>query len=226
MCDIKDFRALVKKDRLEAFKKYKLDFNSMDFDIFGNEDVKPYEVSIDWKFSQPNIIKMYKREGEKAKNIYYLPWKRRGVTSVTLDNDSPEFFVTSHFSGCRFTINYHDNEGKKVTVMHVAGDTEGGQKIEGTKERDQLEEGIEVDNTLKKRRLSIGDLKQLGQKTRDYMEAREIQFNTVYYQKEARLFGCRTEAGSWEFVVQNISNDGKLLEPFIMKHTDVFPSQQ
>jgi hypothetical protein len=196
----------------QAFTDYELDFNSEAFDIFGDVPVKGYETHIEWRFEKPDLIKMYKATAEVGTKVYYLPWASKGVTSVTLDDDSPAYFLTSHLSNCRFTIKYHDGEGKKVTVMHVAGNVDGGALKEGSEARDQLESKVQLPSAeIRARRLSVGGQKSLGKAGKEYMAKRVKDHETTYYDSFARVFGARKSNGGWVFYVQNINHKNKII---------------
>lgn len=213
MASLENFRELLDSGNLgQAFSEYELDFNSEQFDIFGNQQVQGYETDIVWGFEEPNKIKMLKKtaaDNTGVKRIYYLPWQSKSVTSVTLDGNSPAYFVTSHFSNCRFTIKFHDGQGKQVTVMHVAGDVTGGATTRGSATRDQMEEQVPVANVTRTRRLSVSSHK-FGKSGAAHME-KGIQAGTTYYDTYARVFGVRKDDGGWAFFAQNINGNGEIL---------------
>ena len=209
MPSLEEFRQLLHDgDSEQAFSNYELDFNSEAFDAFGSGAVSGYEVDIEWTFESPNKIKM-ERALTSGKKIYYLPWASKDVTTITLDGDSPAYFVTSHFSNCRFTSKFHDDQGKKVTVMHVAGDTGGGGTVEGSQQRDALESSVTVENVTRTRRLSISNQK-VGRKGKLHM-AKGIQAGTSYYDSYARVFGVRRGNGNWVFYTQDFNQRGQIL---------------
>ncbi|WP_325418046.1 hypothetical protein [Aquabacterium sp.] len=212
MPSLEEFRQLVHEGKLsEAFTAYELDFNSEAFDIFGKQDVQGYETDIYWSFEGPNKIKMNKSassDGGTGKKIYYLPWNTKKVTSVQLDGTSPGYFVTSHFSNCRFTMNYLDAEGKSVFVQHVAGDTGGGSMAKGTQERDDLE--IKVPQAVRTRRFSVSGHKAFAKSGRELMKERAKQ-GTTYYDSCARVFGVRSTSGGWVFYMQDIDHKEKVI---------------
>lgn len=212
MASLEEFRSLLHEgSTAKAFADYELDFNSEAFDKFGNVQVKGYETQIEWRFEEPNHIKMHKADAGGRK-IFYLPWASKDVTSVTLDGDSPAYFLTSHLSNCRFTIKYHDGEGKKVTVMHVAGDVKGGSGIGGSKARDQLEERVELpSDVVRSRRLSVGGHKSFGKIGQAHMEKQKAERGTAYYDSYARVFGTRKSDGGWVFYMQDINHEGKII---------------
>jgi hypothetical protein len=171
---LEEFRNLVRTGNLaQALSDYELDFNEAEFDA--NQDgariVVGYEAQITWQFEEPHKIKMFKtpRDGN-GKSIYYLPWAPKAVTKVTLDGTTPGYFVTSHFSNCRFTMSFHDNEAKTVTVQHVAGDTNGTSSTRGTAERYKME--IPVPEAVRTRRFSVTGLKRIGRAGAVLMEER------------------------------------------------------
>jgi hypothetical protein len=212
MKSLDGFRSMLHDgNTAQAFTDYELDFNSEAFDIFGDVPVKGYETHIEWRFEKPDLIKMYKATAEVGTKIYYLPWASKGVTSVTLDGDSPAYFLTSHLSNCRFTIKYHDGEGKMVTVMHVAGDVVGGAGTKGSEARDQLESNVKLPSAeIRARRLSVGGQKSLGKIGRTHMEEK-ANVGTTYYDSFARVFGARKSNGGWVFYVQNINHKNKII---------------
>ena len=210
MASLEEFRALLHEGNIQqAFTDYELDFNAVAFDT----QAGGYEADIVWHFESPNKIKMNKKtasDADAGKRIYYLPWKSKSVTSVTLDADSAPYFVTSHFSNCRFTINFHDGAGKKVTVMHVAGDVSGGSTVRGSKQRDELESTVPLDDVQSTRRLSIVGHKRFGKAAANHMAQAKTQ-GTSYYDTYARVFGARTKSGAWVFYAQDINGDGQML---------------
>ena len=212
MASLDEFRQLLHDGNMrQALTDYELDFNEAEFDITGSGEVKGYETEIVWKFEGPNKIKMFKKtgvDGDAGRKIYYLPWASKGVTKVTLDGGSPGHFVTSHFSNCRFTMSFHDDQAKTVTVQHVAGDTGGGSLKAGTEQRDKLE--IPVPESVRTRRFSISGAKRLGRLGRGLMEER-AKTGTTYYDTYARVFGTRGKNGSWVFYMQNINEEGRVL---------------
>lgn len=212
MASLDEFKQLLHDGHIkQAFTEYELDFNEAEFDITGSGEVKGYETEIVWKFEGPNKIKMFKKtggDGDAGKKIYYLPWASKGVTKVTLDGSSPGHFVTSHFSNCRFTMNFHDDQAKTVTVQHVAGDTGGGSTATGTKQRDALE--IPVPESVRTRRFSISGHKRLGKLGKALMEER-AKTGTTYYDTYARVFGTRSKNGSWVFYMQDINEQGHVI---------------
>jgi hypothetical protein len=209
MASLDEFRQLLLDGNLkQAFTDYELDFNEAEFDVTGSGEVKGYETEIVWKFEDPNKIKMFKKtgtDGDTGRKIYYLPWASKGVTKVTLDGSSPGYFVTSHFSNCRFTMSFHDDQAKTVTVQHVAGDTGGASTAKGTEQRDKLE--IPVPESVRTRRFSISGAKSFGKLGRALMEER-IKTGTTYYNTYARVFGTRSKNGSWVFYMQDINDKG------------------
>lgn len=212
MASLEEFKQLLHDGNVkQAFTAYELDFNEAEFDIFGTDDVKGYETEIVWKFEPPNKIKMWKKtglDGDTGKNIDYLPWATKKVTTVTLDGKSPGHFVTSHFSNCRFTMNFLDDLGKAVTVQHVAGDTGGSSTKRGTEERDRLEVG--VPSAVRTRRFSINGNKRFGKLGQKLMEDR-MKTGTTYYDTYARVFGTRSKSGNWVFYMQDINEDGHVV---------------
>lgn len=206
MASLEDFRKLLSVgDIAKAFEAYQLDFNEAVFDV---ENEKGYEVEVDWSYEKENKIKMTK-VSQGGKKIYYLPWASKVVTYVTLDSSSPPYFVTSHFSNCRFTINFHDEAGQKVTVMHVAGNVPGEGTIRGSQERDKLEKSVVVQDVKKERRLSISRPKT-GKSGKNHMDAQKAK-GTCYYDSFARVFGVRDSNGCWVFYAQNLNHTGKIL---------------
>jgi hypothetical protein len=212
MASLEEFRRLLHDGNMQqALTEYELDFNEAEFDIVGAGEVKGYETEIVWKFEGPNKIKMFKKtggDGADGKKIYYLPWASKGVTKVTLDSSSPGHFVTSHFSNCRFTMSFEDDQAKKVTVQHAAGDTGGGSGAKGMEQRDKLEEPVL--GAVRTRRFSISGDKQIGKAGKKLMEER-IAMGTTYYDSYARVFGTRSKTGSWVFYMQNINREGRVL---------------
>jgi hypothetical protein len=97
-----------------------------------------------------------------GKKIYYLPWASHEVTSITLDGNSPPYFVTSLLSNCRFTMKFHDGEGESVTVMHVAGNITGEGTVVGSRQRDVVESKVDTPTVTHARRLSVGGHKNSG----------------------------------------------------------------
>jgi hypothetical protein len=213
MPSLEEFRQLLDEDdSATAFTEYELDFNSEEFDIYGDTEVEGYETEIVWRFASPNKIKMHKKtasDSDAGKTIFYLPWKRKSVTTVTLDGTSPRYFVTSHFSNCRFTMKFHDGQGKKVTVMHVAGDVPGGASVRGSTQRDELENGIDVADVTRTRRLSVS-YQKFGKTGKAHM-AKGVEAGTTYYDTFARVFGIRDSNGCWKFHAQNINGDHVIL---------------
>ena len=212
MPSLEEFRELLHSGSTQqAFTDYMLDFNTQDFDVNVPVQGVGYEAEIVWRFESPNIIKMHRKtiSDSGGKRIYYLPWARGRVTTVTLDGNSPPYFVTSHFSNCRFTIHYHDGEGRNVTVMHVAGDVSGGGTVRGSQQRDELESSVQVDNVQRTRRLSISNQKT-GKGGKAHME-KGMSVGTTYYDSYARVFGIRRSSGSWVFYAQNIKGENELL---------------
>jgi hypothetical protein len=211
MASLAEFKQLLHDGNIQqAFTDYVLDFNEAEFDIFGSAEVKGYETEIVWKFEDPNKIKMFKKtggDGDAGKKIYYLPWTTKGVTKVTLDGSSPGHFVTSHFSNCRFTMDFHDDQAKKVTVQHVAGDTGGGSTTTGTKQRDNLEQPVQ--GSVRTRRFSAS-YQKVGKVAKALMVER-AKTGTTYYDSYARVFGTRSKNGSWVFYMQNLNNEDKVI---------------
>ncbi|MDN3639332.1 hypothetical protein QWY82_11005 [Simiduia curdlanivorans] len=214
MASLEEFRALLHEGKIdEAFKNYQLDFNSAAFDQFGDVKVSAYEVDIAWDFQEPNVIKMLKKtenDGSKRKKICYLPWSTKTATSVTLDGNSPPYFVTSHFSNCRFTMKFHDGQGKTVTVLHVAGDTKSEGRVQGSAERDILENEVKTEPAKMTRRLSVGGLKDLGKAGREHKQTK-MKAGTTYYDTYARVFGVRNKNGVWSFYAQNINHKDEII---------------
>lgn len=208
MASIKEFRGLLESGDLKsAFTTYELDFNK-EFD--GGGGGGGYEADIEWVFQAPNIIKMIKST-KGGKKIYYLPWAPKKVTTVTLDGNSPPYFVTSHFSNCRFTMKYHDTKGTKVTVMHVAGDSKHASTVKGSKERDVMDDKEKDPDFPLVRRMSIAGAKAFGAAGRKYMKEQIAEGGTTYYDTYARLFGVRGDSGKWEFYAQDINHKGVLI---------------
>lgn len=206
MASLEKFRELLSVgDIATAFKAYQLDFNEA---VFDGENKKGYEVEVDWSYEKENKIKMTK-VSQGGKKIYYLPWASKAVTYVTLDSSSPPYFVTSHFSNCRFTIKFHDEAGQKVTVMHVAGDVSWEGTINGSLQRDELEKSVVVQDVKKTRRLSISRPKtgKIGEK---HIVAQQAK-GTCYYDSFARVFGVRDSNGCWVFYAQDLNDTGKIL---------------
>ncbi len=212
MASLLEFKQLLHDGNLkQAFTDYELDFNEVEFDITGTGDIQGYKTEIVWKFEEPNKIKMFKKtglDGGTGKEIYYLPWASKGVTKVSLDGSSPAHFVTSHFSNCRFTMSFHDDQAKLVTVQHVAGDTGGGSTQRGTTQRDALE--VAVPGAVRTRRFSISGAKRLGKLGKALMEER-AKTGTTYYDTYARVFGTRGKNGSWVFYMQDINEEGHVV---------------
>lgn len=206
MASLEEFRELLHVGNIqEAFMVYELDFNG---GVFDKGKDKGYEVDVVWSYEVPNKIKM-EEVSQGGKKIYYLPWASKSITTVTLDGSSPPYFVTSHFSNCRFTIKFHDDAGQNVTVMHVAGDLKGAGTVKGSVERDGLENSVKVDSFIKTRRLSISNQKT-GKSGKTHMET-QSEAGTAYYDSYARFFGVRNSNGCWVFYAQNLDGQGTIL---------------
>ncbi|WP_444917079.1 hypothetical protein [Microbulbifer sp. JMSA003] len=204
MPSYEDFISLLEKDIESAFKTYELDFNTEAFDNKSGA----YETGFDFEFVKPNKIMMVK-SGDSGKKATYLTWARKTAVPVTLDSKSPPYFFTSHLSNCRMTFKYHDDQSKSVTVIHVAGDVSQGGTIEGSKQRDELEQMVKTPVVTKERRLSIGGPKG-GNKGAKFKK-KQAKLGTSYYDTCARVFGVRDENGQWAFYTQNIGRKDELL---------------
>ena len=142
----------------------------------------------------------------EGKKIYYLPWKNKSLTKVTLDSNSPPYFLTSEFSNWRFTIQFHDGEGKKVTVMHVAGDVTGGGGFSGGNTRNEMEIKAGLDPTLRTRRMSVSK-PEPGVKGLAWKKYDASRKDTVYYDTQAVVFGYRNKKGGWVFYAQSLDKN-------------------
>ena len=211
MPSLEDFQTLVETNPEKAFTDYVLAIDEVSFDwkdaaagVRADAGIR----HIEWRFEEPNTIKMYPSQNvanSEGKQIYYLPWKSKEVTKVTLDQNSPPYFLTSEFSNCRFTIQFHDACGKTVTVMHIAGDVAGGGSISGGNKRNEMEISSGLVPNLRTRRLSISKGKP-GSKGPAWKRYTESAANTVYYDSQAVVFGFREKNGCWSFYAQNIDN--------------------
>ncbi|GAA5445275.1 hypothetical protein Misp06_03474 [Microbulbifer sp. NBRC 101763] len=202
-----DFLSELDNDIETAFKKYKLDFNTQEFDIKNGV----YQTGIDFVFRDPNIILM-KKDDKSEKKATYMTWARKSAVSVTLDSKSPPYFMTSHLSGCRMTLKFHDDARHSVTVMHVAGDTSSGTTWNGSKQRDKLEEQVDIPAPVKlERRLSVTGFKMNGKTGPQKMEKVLAKGGTTFYDSLARCFGVRGEDNKWRFYVQNLNNDEQII---------------
>jgi hypothetical protein len=105
-------------------------------------------------------------------------------------------------------MNFHDDQGKTVTVQHVAGDTGGESTKKGTEERDKLE--IQVPEAVRTRRFSVSGAKRFGKLGKQLMEER-MKTGTTYYDTYARVFGIRSKGGNWVFYMQDINENGKVV---------------
>jgi len=216
MTSLKEFRALVKSDPDEAFRKYALSIDEVSFDwsdASAGIRSKAGPRFIEWHFEEPNTIKMFPAKSEVdsiGKRIYYLPWASKAVTKVTLNGESPRFFLTSEFSNCRFTIQYHDGLGKTVTVMHIAGDVVGEGGFAGGNIRNQLESDATEIKPVRSRRLSISKLEP-GFKGSSWRKYAATTAETTYYDSRAVVFGYRQSDGGWIFYAQSKGGERGLI---------------
>lgn len=202
-----DFLSELDSDIEAAFSKYKLDFNTQEFDIKNGV----YQTGIDFIFQDPNIILM-KKDDSSDKKATYMTWARKSAVSVTLDSKSPPYFMTSHLSGCRMTLKFHDDAKHSVTVMHVAGDTKSGTTWQGSEERNELESKVPPSGPVKlERRLSVTGFKMNGKIGKRKMEKVLATGGTTYYDSLARCFGVRGEDNKWRFYVQNLNSKEQVI---------------
>jgi len=208
MASLEDFRALLIKEPEKAFTDYVLEIDEVSFDwkdanagIRADGGVR----DIEWHFEKPNIIKMYPGQGgDKERRIYYLPWKNKSLTQVTLDKDSPPYFLTSEFSNCRFTIHFHDQNGNSVTVMHVAGDVKGEGGFTGGNTRNDMEaQNAPPLPVVRTRRMSVSK-PQPSVQGASWKKYNASAKDTVYYDSKAVVFGFRKGDGGWVFYAQNL----------------------
>ncbi|BBM04049.1 hypothetical protein [Microbulbifer sp. GL-2] len=204
MPSYENFLSLLDNDLEQAFKTYELDFNSAEFD----SQAGAYETSIEFEFKGPNKILM-KKDPKSDKKATYLTWARKKAVPVKLDSNSPPYFMTSHLSNCRMTFKFHDDQNKSVTVIHVAGDVPNGGTIEGSVQRDELENEVVTPEVKRTRRLSIGGPKT-GQKGRNFKKE-QAKAGTAYYDTCARVFGVRGDDDRWTFYTQDIGRKDKLI---------------
>ncbi|WP_347985958.1 hypothetical protein [Methylomonas sp. AM2-LC] len=211
MPSLTEFKELVKSNPEQAFLDYVLEIDEESFDWQDSNAgirAEPGPRDIEWQFEEPNKIKMYPSlNQDTAKKIYYLPWKNKSLTQVTLDKDSPAQFLTSEFSNCRFTIHYHDAEGKTVTVMHIAGDVTGGGSISGGNTRNDMETNAPLPSpAVRSRRLSVSKPVP-GFKGAAWKKYDATAKDTVYYDSQAVVFGYRKKNGGWVFYAQNLDQN-------------------
>jgi len=208
MASLEEFKTLLRDNPEEAFTQYALAIDEVSFDWKDagagvRADAGPR--FIEWRFEEPNVVKMYPSQNEVdsvGKKIYYLPWENKKVTKVTLDGDSPGFFLTSQFTNCRFTIQFHDGLGKTVTVMHIAGDVTGGGSTSGGNTRNQMESDASTIIPTRTRRLSVSK-PEPGFKGPAWKKYDASSGDTVYYDSQAVVFGYRKKNDCWVFYAQN-----------------------
>lgn len=227
MPSLEDFRQKLASNADDAMKEYALliDFASLDYAAGVNgetvfADFKRVSVVFEYELiAGKNIIRMRAKSGADVdgKEISYLPWKNAAsgaVARATLDGDGPAYFSTSQLDGCRFTLQYHDADRKKVTVLHLAGDY-GGSGKDGSEARDQLENAAlpAAANPQLRRRFSVGTgVGKMGRIGSTYKAGRA---DTAYYDGgKATVFGYRNKQGAWVFYGQDMttSNQGQGLK--------------
>ncbi|MCO1336688.1 hypothetical protein MO867_20385 [Microbulbifer sp. OS29] len=113
------------------------------------------------------------------------------------------------------TFKYHDDQSKSVTVIHVAGDVSKGGTIEGSAQRDDLENQVNTPEVTRVRRLSIGGPKT-GKKGTKFKK-KQMKAGTSYYDTCARVFGVRGDNDQWTFYTQDIGRRDLLLGLFEIK---------
>ena len=216
MASLEEFKTLLKENPDEAFKQYLLAIDEVSFywqDADSGVRANAGMRFIEWRFEEPNIVKMYPSQNEVdsiGKKIYYLPWENKKVTKVTLDGDSPGFFLTSQFTNCRFTIQFHDGLGKTVTVMHIAGDVIGGGGFTGGNTRNQMESDATTITPTRTRRLSVSK-PEPGVKGASWKKYEASSADTAYYDSQAVVFGYRKKNDCWVFYAQNQGGELGLL---------------
>ncbi len=210
MASLEDFRTKVAANADAAFRDYILhiDEMSLDYATGDNGELVPDAfkvVSIVFEFSDPNVITMRARQDndprDKIRKMSYLPWKNAGidagVAKATLDDKGPAYFSTSQLTGCRFTIQYGDASRKTATVLHLAGDVQGGKKPEGSATRDGLElANLPQGSDMKlRRRYSVGQMKPAL-----FKKVGVESGTTLYYDGgKSAILGFRGTDGGWNF---------------------------
>jgi hypothetical protein len=216
MPSLKDFRDKLESNAEAAFSDYVLLIDCVSLDYSGpqGQEVQAEfkRVNVIFEYSPENIILMRaKKDSEPGgKEVAYLPWKNAasgGVSKVTLDGDGPAYFSTSQLDGCRFTLQYHGADRKKVTVQHLAGDLGGPSVKTGSTARDTLEAQslLTSPDAPRPRRFSIGSgpgkMGKVGQ------TLRATKTDTTYYDGgKAAVFGYRNNQGAWVFYGAEIDN--------------------
>jgi hypothetical protein len=213
---LEDFRDKLKSNADTAFKEYVLliDCASLDYAGPQGQEVQAEfkRVSVIFEYSPENIILMRAKKGSEAggQEIAYLPWKNKasgGVSKATLDGDGPSYFSTSQLDGCRFTLQYHGADRKKVTVQHLAGDLGGPGVKTGSTARDALEAQslLTSPDAPRPRRFSIGS--GPGKMGNAGKTLRVDKPDTTYYDGgKAAVFGYRNNQGAWVFYGAEIDN--------------------
>lgn len=209
MPSLEEFRTLLDSNADEAFKQYSLRIDdNLDMDArttpdFNNRnDLKVVKVSFAYQ-KRGNVDCIVMQGDPQGKDIFYLPWNNfnvnGGLARAPLDSQGPNYFTTSPLSGCRFSIHYHDGDGKSVTVQHLAG-TVGGPGVGGSTQRDTLQaQGIQNSPPVTRTRsYSIGSGEgKMGGAGRTLRSQRP---NTIYYDGGAAVvFGYRNNSGAWVF---------------------------
>jgi hypothetical protein len=216
MPSLEDFRDKLNTDADTAFREYVLliDCASLDYSGPQGQEVQAEfkRVGVVFEYTPENIIRMRAKNGSDAggQEIAYLPWKNAasgGVSKVTLDGDGPSYFSTSQLDGCRFTLQYHGADRKKVTVQHLAGDLGGPSVKTGSTARTALEAQnlLASPDAPRPRRFSIGE--GPGKMGKAGQALRAANPETTYYDGgKAAVFGYRNNQGAWVFYGAEIDN--------------------
>jgi hypothetical protein len=216
MPSLEDFLDKLETDADVAFSDYILliDCTSLDYSGPKGQEVQAEfkRVSVLFEYAPDNIIRMRAKKDSDtgAKEISYLPWKNAasgGVSKVTLDGNGPAYFSTSQLDGCRFTLQYHGADRKKVTVQHLAGDLGGPSVKTGSTARDTLEAQslLASPDAPRPRRYSIGS--GPGKMGKAGQALRLANPETTYYDGgKAAVFGYRNDQGAWVFYGAEIDN--------------------
>lgn len=158
------------------------------------------------KASERNVVELefLLDAKEDAIPAYWLPWKTKESTTMTL-GDEADFFFTSELTNCRFSVIATDP--KKPKVAHVAGDIVSPLK----RNEAEIASGFaDKDSAKLARRLSISnsaERKPFRQpvipKKHDYhgQSGKEDEYSSSF------VFGRRNGSGDWEFYAQVVKGN-------------------